>query len=387
MTSAVSSSQAARLLRRMLEIPSPSTKEGALAAYLAEEMSALGLTSEVDETGNATGSLDRGDGPHIMLLGHLDTVPGQIPVRLEGGRLYGRGASDAKGPLAAMICAAAGATGFTGRISVIGAVEEEAPSSRGAVAVRDTCRPPDACIIGEPSGWSAVVLGYKGKVDLSYSVNCPAAHPTSPAPKATELVADCWTALKEELGAADHTAFGRPGLTLESLSGDTTVAAAKFGVRTPPGFDTGALLARVRARLASGALIVVAERAPCRMDRRNPVVRALTAGIRRSGTTPALLVKTATSDMNTLAEKWDIPMAAYGPGDSKLDHGDSEYIVLAEYFSAIEVLSQALVELAAGFSAGLERHPRSLSVKPLRKIEGGFPGDSRLWPRHRGCVS
>jgi [amino group carrier protein]-lysine/ornithine hydrolase len=351
--------QAARLLRRMLTIPSPSTAEGELAAYLAEEMSALGLTSDVDETGNVTGSLDRGDGPHIMLLGHLDTVPGQIPVRLDDGRLYGRGASDAKGPLAAMICAAAGAaagtTGFTGRISVIGAVEEEVPSSRGAVAVRETRQPPDACIIGEPSGWSAVVLGYKGKIDLSYSVSCPPAHTTSPAPKATELVADCWTALKEELGPADHTVFGRPGLTLESFSGDTAAATATFGVRTPPGFDTGVLLARVRARLASGALTVLADRAPCRMDRRNPVIRALTAGIRRSGAAPALLLKTATSDMNTLAETWDIPMAAYGPGDSKLDHGDAEYIVLEEFFSAIEVLSQALTELAAGFPAGLER--------------------------------
>jgi LysW-gamma-L-lysine carboxypeptidase len=91
------------------------------------------------------------------------------------------------------------------------------------------------------------------------------------------------------------------------------------------------------------------------MDRRNPVIRALTAGIRRSGAAPALLLKTATSDMNTLAETWDIPMAAYGPGDSKLDHGDAEYIVLEEFFSAIEVLSQALTELAAGFPAGLER--------------------------------
>jgi LysW-gamma-L-lysine carboxypeptidase len=109
------------------------------------------------------------------------------------------------------------------------------------------------------------------------------------------------------------------------------------------------------------------------MDRRNPVVRALTAGIRRRGGAPALLLKTATSDMNTLAESWDIPMAAYGPGDSKLDHADLEHIVLEEYFAAIQVLSQALEELAdlptgegprherqalaTGCPAGVERSP------------------------------
>jgi LysW-gamma-L-lysine carboxypeptidase len=357
-TGGVPRDHAARLLRRMLEIASPSTAEGELAAYLAEEMTLLGLTADVDETGNVTGVLDRGDGPHIMLLSHLDTVPGQLPVRLQGGRLYGRGAADAKGPLAAMICAAAGiadVASINGRISVIGVVEEEAPSARGAVAIRGTRQPPDACIIGEPSGWSSVVLGYKGKLDLSYTVTCPAGHSTSPMPKATELVADCWTALKEETGLCDHTAFGRPGLTLESLFGDTTVAGAKFGVRTPPGFDSSALLARVRARLASGVLTVAGERAPCRMNRRNPVVRALTASIRRGGAVPAVLLKTATSDMNTLAETWDIPMAAYGPGDSKLDHADAEHIVLKEYFAGIEVLSRTLTELADRPAGGSRR--------------------------------
>jgi [amino group carrier protein]-lysine/ornithine hydrolase len=342
----VSDDAATGLLRRMLEIASPSCGEGELAAYLADAMTGLGFEACVDRTGNVVGRISRGQGPHVMLLSHLDTVPGQIPVRSAAGRLYGRGASDAKGPLAAMICTAAGAARFPGRITVIGAVEEEVPSARGAVAVRDTYPCPDACIIGEPSGPSSVVIGYKGKLDLRYTVRCPPAHPTSPAPKASELAAACWAALKEILGPADHTVFTLPGLTLESVSGDTAQATVKIGVRTPPGFDASALLAKLRARLGAGTLTVLGARSPCVAERRNPVVRALTAGIRRQPAQPRLLLKTATSDMNTLAESWDVPMASYGPGDSRLDHADDEHIVLADYFRAIAVLSYALTELA-----------------------------------------
>jgi len=338
---------AAGLLRQMLEIPSPSCHEGELAAYLAEAMTALGFTAAVDATGNVIGTVVRGTGPAVLLLGHLDTVPGDIPVHAAQGRLYGRGAADAKGPLAAMICAAASATAFTGRITVVGAVEEETPGSRGAMAIRETHPRPDVCIIGEPTGSATVVLGYKGKLDLRYAVRCPRAHPTSPAPKASELAAACWRALTDILGETGHTAFHLPGVTLNSIHGDTAEATACLSVRTPPGFDTAALVAALRAQLPVGELTVVNSVAACRADRRNQAVRALTAAIRRQSARPAVRLKTATSDMNTLAEVWDVPMATYGPGDSSLDHADDEHIMLDDYFRGVAVLADALGELSA----------------------------------------
>jgi LysW-gamma-L-lysine carboxypeptidase len=337
---------AAGLLRQMLEIRSPSYAEGELAVYLAEVMTSLGFTAYVDGVGNVVGSIGRGSGPTIMLLSHMDTVAGDVTVRSAAGRLYGRGASDAKGPLATMICAAASSREFAGRIVLVGAVEEETPCSRGAMAIRNTHDRPDACIIGEPSGWSTVVLGYKGKLDVRYQARCAPTHPSSPAPKASELAFECWAAVKEVIGQADHTAFDLPGITLDSISGDTSTAAAGFSVRTPPGFAVAGFLEELRRRLPGGELTVVNSVAACRADRRNPAVRSLSAGIRRQMAQPGFAVKTATSDMNTLAEVWDVPMATYGPGDSKLDHADDEHIVLADYFRAIAVLSHALSELA-----------------------------------------
>jgi LysW-gamma-L-lysine carboxypeptidase len=343
----VTETHAAALLRGMLEIPSSSYQERALADFLAEAMVGLGFQAHIDVVGNVIGVIERGDGPTLMLLGHLDTAPGQLPVRSEDGKLYGRGAVDAKGPLAAMICAAADAVDFPGRIVVIGVVEEETPRSRGAMAIRATHVRPDALIVGEPSGWSSVVLGYKGKLDLRYTVKCPATHPSNPAPKASELAVACWAALVDLLGPdAGHDVFAQPGATLCQLNADLTSATADLSVRTPPGFDVDTLVRRLRDRLPVGDLDVLNSVAACRADRANPAVRALVSGVRRLHAQPRLLVKTGTSDMNTLAEVWDIPMATYGPGDSKLGHAGTEHIVLSDYLRGIDVLSIAISELA-----------------------------------------
>ena len=191
------------------------------------------------------------------------------------------------------------------------------------------------------------MLGYKGKLDLRYTVRCPATHPSNPAPKASELAVGCWAALIDLLGPdVGHDMFARPGATLCRLNADLTSATADFSVRTPPGFDVDTLVRRLRDRLPIGNLHVLNSVAACRVGRADPAVRALVSGIRRLHARPRLLVKTATSDMNTLAEVWDIPMVTYGPGDSRLDHADNEHIVLSDYMRGIDVLTIAIAELA-----------------------------------------
>ncbi|MEO6700611.1 MAG: M20/M25/M40 family metallo-hydrolase [Jatrophihabitantaceae bacterium] len=335
------------LIRQMLDIPSPSYEEAAIARYLVDTMTGLGFTASIDEAGNATGVIRRGDGPTVMLLGHMDTAPGTVRVRSADGRLYGRGAVDAKGPLATMICAAASAVDYAGTIVVIGAVEEETPGSRGAVSVRDNHRLPDAAIIGEPSGWASIVVGYKGKLDLRYRVERPATHPTNPAPKADELAVECWNVIGELVGpTATHASFDLPGLTLVSMSGDIAEAEVDITVRTPLGFDAASLLEQLRSRCPDGELTVLNNVAACQVDRRSPVVLSLCNGIRAQRAQPVLKVRTGTSDMNTLAESWDVPMATYGPGDNALDHSDDEHLILSDYLRGISVLRAGITELS-----------------------------------------
>jgi len=83
-------------------------------------MKKLGFHVHRDEVGNVIGEIGEGS-PVVLLCGHMDTVEGEIPVRVEDGQLYGRGSVDAKGPLAAMIMAASNFTdgGFPGKILVV----------------------------------------------------------------------------------------------------------------------------------------------------------------------------------------------------------------------------------------------------------------------------
>ena len=186
--------RAEALLTGLVERYSPSTKEGPAVAYLVEQMQDLGLDAHIDEAGNAVGV--RGEGAHtILLLGHIDTVPGQIAVRREGERLYGRGTVDAKGPLAAFVCAAARAVPRPNlRWMVVGAVEEEAATSKGARALlaRNGAGAPAAVVIGEPSGWDRITVGYKGRLLLDYQLERELGHTAGPQQGTCEAAVAFW---------------------------------------------------------------------------------------------------------------------------------------------------------------------------------------------------
>jgi LysW-gamma-L-lysine carboxypeptidase len=340
--------QATALLRGMIEIPSPSGDEQHLAAWLAGEMERLGFESQVDGAGNAVGRRGRRGAPLILLLGHLDTVPDQIPVRQEGSLLYGRGAVDAKGPLATMICAVAQLDPVDAELVVVGAVEEETPSSRGAHYLLDRYDPA-AVLIGEPSGWSNVVLGYKGRINLHYEARRPPTHSAGPGEKATEVAVAFWNDLVRHFAAFEggNGLFHRPTATLQSFDGDMEVARLHVSCRTPPGFDFAAC-DRFLETILGDARLDIDERTPAVLvDRNEPTIRMLTQSIRAHGGRPKFKLKTGTSDMNTVSKKWRVPLAAYGPGDSSLDHTAEEHVDLDEYLRAIEVLRDALPLLSA----------------------------------------
>lgn len=347
----IGSKDALDLLHGMLVIPSVSGHEQNLARFLRDRLLDLGFRAHIDATGNVVGELGDPDGPTVMLLGHMDTVPGDVPVERTAERLCGRGAVDAKSPLASMICAARNARIARGRVVVVGVVEEETPASRGAVGIRESHRPPAALIVGEPSGAHTVVLGYKGKLDLRVQASQPPTHPSNPEPKASELVVQFWTALGEELGTHEVTGFNVPTATLVSIQADAVVAEAVIDVRTPPGFDVASLLAALDRRVPEVEVAVLNAVPACRTTRADPVVVALQRAITERGHTASVKLKTATSDMNTLGERWSVPMATYGPGDSRFDHADDEQIAVEEFLEGVAVLTAAVESLAASLPA------------------------------------
>ncbi len=338
------------LVRGLVAIPSVSREERAAVAWLVARMAERGFRARVDEAGNAVGEI--GDGrAHLMLVGHIDTVPGEISVRIEEDELVGRGAVDAKGPLAAFVAAATGIRGV--RVTVIGAVEEESPTSKGARHVA-RAPAPDWCVIGEPSGWDAVTVAYKGRLVLRATLERPARHGAAPGPTASEEAIALFERLRDAAGARrpGARAFDALDCRLEGIAagpGDGLLERAELrvGYRVPPGISTDELEHAARAvAVANGEARVSLERVageePVRTARTSPLARAFVGAIASAGGEAIFKVKSGTSDMNLLAPAWGCPMVAYGPGDSRQDHTPMERLPLADYARAIAVLRGVL---------------------------------------------
>jgi [amino group carrier protein]-lysine/ornithine hydrolase len=335
------------LLEGLLQRYSPTHQESEAVNYLVAQMSAAGFDARVDEVGNVVGVI--GDGPHeVMLLGHIDTVPGFIEVRREDDRLYGRGSVDAKGPLACFTAATALSGAREGyRFVVIGAVGEEG-DSRGAQFVRDHYKP-EMLIIGEPSSWDRVTLGYKGSAWFEYEAQRTLAHTSANVESACQAAVSFWNRVMERsaqwnVGRLKMFDQLMPSLReMQSRSdGFIETAQLKFNLRLPLGISVkeietliGGLVDRAEVKLIEGC-------SAYRAEKNTPLVRSFLGAIRQQGGAPTFTVKSGTSDINLTAPVWQCPALAYGPGDSDLDHTPHEHILISEYQRAIQVLADVL---------------------------------------------
>ena len=336
-------------LEAFVGIPSPSGQEAAAAAWLVKQMLGLGFDrAGVDEAGSPVGIL--GDGEQVlMLLGHIDTVAGDVPVRREGDLLFGRGTVDAKGPLAAFTLAAAAAGRRPGwRVVVAGAVEEEAATARGARALAGAWRPA-ACVIGEPSGWDRLCVGYKGRLLVDYRLQRPMSHTAGPEPGACEEAVAFWNrvvSLAAGLNAGRQGVFEQLTPSLRSMNsasdGLTETVEARLGLRLPPWLPVAGAEAHLRRLAGAATLTCTGREEAYRAGKSNPLVRALLAAIRHEGGQPGFVVKTGTSDMNVVGPAWECPILAYGPGDSRLDHTPGEHISIGELRRSIAILTRAI---------------------------------------------
>ena len=239
------------------------------------------------------------------------------------------------------------------RLVVVGAVEEEAATSKGARFIASRFNgvdepTPAACVIGEPSSWRRVTLGYKGRLLMDIEARQAMAHTAGPDASVAEVVVDLWNWVRRYADEA-NTGKARPFDQLSpslrrfitaNTDGMTDTVDAQIAWRLPVGFDAGAfvndLLAWTAAnstarkprpppRLppervaathhrhgASNALSFTFRgwEKPWHGDRNNALVRSFLAGIRQvePSAQPGFVVKTGTSDMNVVAPVWQCPI-------------------------------------------------------------------------------
>lgn len=344
----VSREEARELLVDLVATPSVSGDEGACAEVLVEFFEEHDREVRVDEVGNV-----HAPGEGVLLTSHVDTVPGEIPVRVEetgeGEVLWGRGSVDAKGPLATMAVVA-----VTTGASFLGVVGEEV-DQRGSRHAVEVLEEPAAVVNGEPSGWEGVTLGYRGLLEGTYRTATDSVHSSRPENNAVQDAVEWCDRVKRELETATDAgpdeAFESLTFTPTAFDGGTAPdgfaveATVEFQVRVPPEKRLVDVRAAVEAQLQGGSVEWTDGVEPVLVSPRTPAARAFRVAVRNAGGDPRLLCKSGTSDMNIFAAHWDCPMVTYGPGDSALDHAPDERLPLAEYERAVGVLEDATTQL------------------------------------------
>jgi len=355
---------AVKMLEKALRMYTPSLSERPMAEFLADKCDDLGFEDiHIDEVGNILAK--KGSGlPKILLCGHMDVVPGKVKVRTEGDFLYGRGASDAKAPLMAMLFAAASVQKNNGTIIFVGAVDEEG----NATGIKNLVKREldiDYAVFGEPSGIKQVTIAYKGRLAISLKVTVEdSAHASAPwlSKNAIEESAIFTSELKKELetGQEEKSKGMLLTATITEISGGIShnvtpkECMTTMDIRIPVDMNCKSVEQKIaiivkdisERRKVEAFYSILDETEPFEAPHNSPIVRAFTLGVMDvEHTRPTLIRKTGTGDMNVIGNQWDIPVVTYGPGDPHEAHTIDEKVSIDEYLKGIEILKKTLQHL------------------------------------------
>ncbi len=376
-------------LRDLVQIPSPSTEERAVAQRIVAEMERLGLREvRVDRVGNVVGQVGPGRGPVLMLNGHMDTVRVSDPeawsrepfgAESEGGVLYGLGACDMKSGLAAMIYGAkllhdAGVS-LKGSVVVACVVQEEPCEGLGSrVLIEEEGIRPDWVVLGEPTDLN-ICRGQRGRLEMQLVVHGRSAHAASPdlGDNAIYTAARLVFGLELLAGQLGDDDFLGPG-TL-AVTQITSSAGSRNAVpdhcelivdrRLTLGENETRALAevqRVIAREGVRAEVEVTEYQavsytghPCRarefypawvMAEDHPLVTAAVAAVRAQlKRRPQITRWDFSTEGVYTAGVAGIPSIGFGPGDPRHAHTADEHVRLSDVYAAAEVYARLAIEL------------------------------------------
>jgi len=370
-------------LQGLVRIPSLSTQEGALAARLAEELRGVGVHDvRVDRIGNVVARIGASGGKKLLYNGHMDTVGvGDAAAwshdpfggEISAGLLYGRGAVDMKGALAAMVYALKllldAQVLLYGDLYLVGVVQEEPCEGMAMrVLVEEEGLRPDWVVLGEPSNLQ-VRRGHPGRLELEVAVRGVAAHASAPhlgenaIYHAAHIVAEL-----ERLAQARPAGHGTLAVTqIESTAGSRNAVPDRCTLiidrRLALGEDEASALAELSPLLhGRPAALAVTEHHTTSytgyqavqrsyfpswaLEEDHPLVQSLAGAARQAlGQEPAVgLWDFATDGVYTMGTA-GIPTVGFGPGEEQYAHKADERIALADVAAAAGVYAQLAVDL------------------------------------------
>jgi acetylornithine deacetylase len=343
--------------------------EAAVADVARAAMTAAGLDVVLQEAApgrpNVIGLLDgREPGPAMMFCGHIDTVgvegmTAPFTPRMEDGRLYGRGAQDMKGGVAAMIAAAGvlARSWIRGRLIVAAVIDEEHMSLGAEALVREYRA--DMAVVTEPTDLR-VAVGHKGFAWVDIETHGRAAHGSRPdeGRDAIAMMGRVLVALEardRELRARPAVPFqGTASLHASLISGGRELSSypdrclLHMERRTVSGEDAASVAREVEdliARLRTAdtdfraTQTVTAYRSAYRLDPGHPLPTAFTQAAGAAGHSGELAGMSFWTDASVLADA-GIPSILFGPGGAGL-HSLEEYVRVADVMTCRDVLVAA----------------------------------------------
>lgn len=349
----------------------PGAREAACAAWVAERLRETGMAVELDlfEEGraNVVAMLGNGPGPTFAFNTHLDTVPAgegwttpPLELRERDGRLFGRGACDAKGSLAAMLEAvrllAADPAAWSGTLLAVFVADEEA-SSRGARRFAATAPGIDAVVVGEPSG-NAPIVAHKGSLRPLLRVIGRSTHSGTPELGLNAIfeagrLLPRLARLHDALRGRAHPLVGAPSLTVTRATAgraDNVVPDAcdlLLDRRLVPGETEATAMAEIRAvldaaRAEDGIETEVLTLKPttggaAETPPDHPVVLAAVAAARRHGVADPSPIGFGGACDFTHFRGLGAQGVVLGPGSLAAAHAPDEFVPRAELEAAVPI--------------------------------------------------
>jgi succinyl-diaminopimelate desuccinylase len=315
------------LARKLIACPSVTPARGEVFDVLERALTPLGFAVHRfvrEEVENLFATRGSDSGTHFGFAGHLDVVPpgegwtsDPFTPEERGGLLYGRGAVDMKGGIAAFVAACAGLSEHRGRISLLITGDEEGPALHGTLAIMAWMAErgirPDMILIGEPTSEARlgdiVKIGRRGSVNMWIDVPGVQGHVAyphradNPVPKAARLVA-ALEAMELDEGNQSFQASNLEVTALETGSRATNVIPGSARLQLNIRFNNlqrgEDLVARVRElaeRVAPGAAVKALISGEAFLTPPGPLYDIVTAAIREeTGVEPNLSTSGGTSD-------------------------------------------------------------------------------------------
>ncbi len=319
------------------------------------------------------------DGPSVILHGHVDVVPGhdnQFVPRIEGDRLVGRGAYDMKGALAAMMCAVKDiADNGKVRVRFICVPDEESEDvdNRSTDALVAEGLRADFAITGEPTDLHIGVQA-KGVLAVRVEVTGIAAHGSTPwaGDNAILKAYDVFRRIETlRFSRESSDLFDRPSINVSRIAGGDAFnkvpdrCTMDVDIRFLPNQEPGRILAEIRA-LPDVRIVKTFQRAPARVSRQNPYVRALREAVSKSLDDEALSIgRDGASDAISFLEA-GVPAVEFGPVGGG-HHGPEEWVSIDSLHRYRAALGDFVTDLPAWLAAAAKAEGKP----PLRAVDGG----------------